>query len=276
MTLLQKARRLSAAASLSTIQIISGSFLLGAGAIATATPAAACSDGAYMGAVCFIATDFCPEGFLAANGQSLAISTNQALYSLLGFRFGGSGQSFNLPDLRARSPLGSGQSPDAGVASAVAAGQKLGQQTVTMTSNQVAPHVHQASLALTSGSQTVNIPAVPSTLGVDVSLKAKSTNGANALLPDSYLAQGGVGPNAAPIYNPTPPAGTADVSLKGLSASLTGNVGQPAFSFNVTVPTSGTVTVQPNQVAAVPIATQTPGLGLTACISTGGLYPPRP
>jgi microcystin-dependent protein len=41
------------------------------------------------------------DGFLPCRGDSLSINGNEALYSLIGTKFGGDGSShFNIPDLR--------------------------------------------------------------------------------------------------------------------------------------------------------------------------------
>lgn len=41
-----------------------------------------------------------PTNWALCDGRVLQISTNQALYSLIGNTFGGSSTTFNLPDLR--------------------------------------------------------------------------------------------------------------------------------------------------------------------------------
>lgn len=47
-----------------------------------------------------------PKGWAVCEGQTLAISTNQALFAILGTKFGGDGVStFRLPDLRGRAPV---------------------------------------------------------------------------------------------------------------------------------------------------------------------------
>jgi len=78
--------------------------VIGAGFVFDATTNSAhagCSRAAYMGSVCITASTFCPEGFLEANGQLLAISNNQSLYSLLGTAYGGDGRTkFGLPNLQ--------------------------------------------------------------------------------------------------------------------------------------------------------------------------------
>ncbi len=66
-----------------------------------AAPAAACGPEPYIGATCVFAGSFCPEGYLPADGRSIEIKSNLALYSLLGSTYGGDKTTvFNLPDLR--------------------------------------------------------------------------------------------------------------------------------------------------------------------------------
>ncbi len=55
----------------------------------------------YLGFVFTIATDFCPQGTAPTQGQLLPIKQNQALYSLLGTRYGGDGKTtFALPRMQ--------------------------------------------------------------------------------------------------------------------------------------------------------------------------------
>jgi microcystin-dependent protein len=55
-----------------------------------------------IGTILWLTFAWTPQGTLEANGQCMPINSNQALYSLLGDRYGGSYQSNNfcLPDLR--------------------------------------------------------------------------------------------------------------------------------------------------------------------------------
>lgn len=70
-----------------------------------AGPALACGVDSYMGEVCGTAATYCPDGTLPANGQTVQIRQYQALYALLGTRFGGDGKStFGLPNLRDNMP----------------------------------------------------------------------------------------------------------------------------------------------------------------------------
>ncbi len=60
--------------------------------------------------------NFAPRSWAFCNGQLLAISSNTALFSLLGTIYGGDGRTtFALPDLRGRVPVHSGSSPGPGL-----------------------------------------------------------------------------------------------------------------------------------------------------------------
>lgn len=57
-----------------------------------------------LGEIDVFAFNFAPANWMECAGQTLSISTNQALYSLLGTTFGGNGSTtFCLPDLRSAS-----------------------------------------------------------------------------------------------------------------------------------------------------------------------------
>ncbi len=75
--------------------------VLGITIIWPTAPAQACGDSSYIGEVCVFAFNFCPQGYLPADGRSLPIRDNAALFSLLGITYGGDGKTdFKLPDLR--------------------------------------------------------------------------------------------------------------------------------------------------------------------------------
>jgi|AntRauTorckE5430_2_1112549.scaffolds.fasta_scaffold02401_7 microcystin-dependent protein len=58
------------------------------------------------------AGNFAPENWALCQGQIIAITQNQALFSILGTTYGGDGRTtFSLPDLRGRVPVGAGQGP---------------------------------------------------------------------------------------------------------------------------------------------------------------------
>jgi len=82
-----------------------------------------------------------PKGWQRCEGQLLQISQNTALFALLGTMYGGDGrQTFGLPDLRGRTPVGVGSTslaPDPGVQ-----GASAGAETVVLTVGQLPSHRH--------------------------------------------------------------------------------------------------------------------------------------
>jgi len=86
------------------------------------------------------AGNFAPRGNAFCDGQLLAISQNDALFSLLGTIYGGDGRStFGLPDLRGRVPIHKGNGPGLTPRSI---GQRSGKETVTLTKNELPQHNH--------------------------------------------------------------------------------------------------------------------------------------
>jgi microcystin-dependent protein len=68
--------------------------------IAMGLSAAPCAAGGdpFLGEIDTFAFNFCPTGWAPLNGQLLQISTNTALFSLLGTTYGGDGKTtFALP-----------------------------------------------------------------------------------------------------------------------------------------------------------------------------------
>ncbi len=102
------------------------------------------------------ASSFLPNGWATASGQTLAINQNTAVFSLLGTTYGGDGiQTFGLPDLRGRAPIGVGQGP--GLSPQIL-GETIGTETSTMTVAQMPDHDHTIPTApgltgLTGGNQ---------------------------------------------------------------------------------------------------------------------------
>ena len=102
---------------------------------------------------CF-AGNFTPRGWQFCNGQLLAITSNQALFSLLGTTYGGDGRTtFGLPQLQSRVPIGTGQG--AGLPN-VTLGQVAGVEKVTLTAANLPPHVHNGPVNVAQQCNTNN------------------------------------------------------------------------------------------------------------------------
>jgi microcystin-dependent protein len=83
---------------------------------------------------------FAPQGWSFCDGQLLPIAQNDTLFALIGTTYGGDGQTtFGLPDLRGRVPVHNGQG--SGMSNRVL-GASGGQETVTLTVNELPAHAH--------------------------------------------------------------------------------------------------------------------------------------
>lgn len=115
---------------------------LSLGLIAPASQARAGAD-PFLGELMLAGFNFCPRGWAEANGALLPISSNTALFSLLGTMYGGDGRTtFALPDLRGRVAIGVGAGPGL---QPITQGERLGQPTTTQTIATMAPHTHMAT-----------------------------------------------------------------------------------------------------------------------------------
>ncbi|MGK7909049.1 MAG: phage tail protein [Synechococcus sp.] len=89
----------------------------------------------YLGEIRMFGFNFAPRGWAQCNGETLPISQNQSLYSILGTTYGGDGRtSFALPDLRGRVPIHK--------SSTYPLGTKSGVESITMTEAQMPAHTH--------------------------------------------------------------------------------------------------------------------------------------
>ena len=128
---------------------------------------------------------YAPKGWALANGQLMPINQNQALFSLIGTTYGGNGiQTFALPNLQGRTPVG--------VGNGINYGEIAGVESVTLLSVNVPPHIHafNASGAAASvtkpvagdsiASQGANVYALPASFG---SMSAASVSAVNGSQP---------------------------------------------------------------------------------------------
>lgn len=106
----------------------------------------------FVGQVIAVGFNFAPVGWVLCNGQLLPIGQYEVLYTLLGTTYGGDGiNTFGVPDLRGRSPIGQGTGP--GLPTAVL-GQAAGTETVTLLTTQMPAHPHLLQASTTTGTQT--------------------------------------------------------------------------------------------------------------------------
>lgn len=105
-----------------------------------------------IGYTTLFAGNFAPKSWALCQGQLLAISSNTALFSILGTVYGGNGTTtFGLPDLRGRAVVGAGQGPGL---SSYSLGQTGGAENVSLGQTQMAQHVHPIQVTMTPQAST--------------------------------------------------------------------------------------------------------------------------
>jgi microcystin-dependent protein len=98
----------------------------------------------FLGQIMLSGFGFAPRAFAQCSGQLLLINQNTALFSLLGTYYGGNGvQSFGLPDLRGRTPIGAGGSYQIG--------QPSGVENVALTPGSLPTHAHLVNATTAAG-----------------------------------------------------------------------------------------------------------------------------
>jgi microcystin-dependent protein len=181
---------------------------------------------AFMALIASFGFNYAPYGWALCNGQILNISTNSALFALLGTMYGGNGQTtFGLPDLRGRAMIGMGQGP--GLSNYYQGLQGVGG---TETCNTLVAHTHAATIANASatvkaysGTGTATAPSSRSNINV---LSGSTVNLYGSTAPDTVMNVGGGAVTGAVTVNP---AGV------GTSFSLM----QPYLPMNFSISTTG-------------------------------------
>ncbi len=102
----------------------------------------------FLAQIIRFAGNFAIQGWALCYGQLLPISSNSALFSILGTIYGGDGRTtFALPDLRGRVPMhwghGSGRVPRL-------IGQRGGVETVVLVTSEIPSHNHVVNPRYTS------------------------------------------------------------------------------------------------------------------------------
>jgi microcystin-dependent protein len=160
-------------------------------------------DSPFLGQIQSFGFNFAPYGWALCQGQIQAISSNAALFSLLGTAFGGNGTStFGLPDLQGRSMVGTGQ----GVGlSDITWGEVGGTENVSILVSNMAAHTHTATATSTLYGESV------------AGAHADPTGNLLAQLPAAYAAVG-AGTNVA--FDSTAVASSVTVGNAGGSVPV--------------------------------------------------------
>jgi microcystin-dependent protein len=100
----------------------------------------------YIGSIYAFGFDYAPQGWVPCNGALLPISQYETLYVLIGTTYGGDGvNSFAVPNLQGRVPIGTGQGP---ALSNYYLGQQAGNEAVTINPNNLPAHSHTGTISV--------------------------------------------------------------------------------------------------------------------------------
>jgi microcystin-dependent protein len=170
-----------------------------------------------MGEIRIMGFNFPPKHWAQCNGQLMAISQNQALFSLLGTTYGGNGvTTFALPDLRTLA-LG-------GVSSSYPLGAITGEYAHTLLQTEIPSHVHFLKVDATkAGSSNLSTAAAGNSFGQTGSSASEGT---------------------APVYNMystvvTPTAPMAPQALGTAGGSQPHENRQPFLTVNICIALAG-------------------------------------
>ena len=152
--------------------------------------------------------NFAPRGWAFCNGQLLAISSNNALFSILGTIYGGDGRTtFALPDLRSRAPLHVQSYAGYGL-SARRLGERGGRETITLSTSNLPIHTHtvqvqNASIATSSSAATESEPDSNFILGAATIYSDRAPDGTigTVTVPSSTTSSEGA---SSPVDNMPP------------------------------------------------------------------------
>lgn len=201
----------------------------------------------YLGSIFLWPLSWVPDYLMFCNGQLLQVTQNQALFSLIGYTYGGNGQStFALPDLRSRVPIGVGQGTNL---TPVKLAQQGGSENSTLIT-----HTHSAqfvnptvsvngSFSVNNTVATTEIPTPGSTLAA-----IQTTDNGDPPVTGPALGYNNAAPNT-PINGLSIYAnlngGSVNIVQQGNSTGVYANM-QPFLGMNFVIVVSGIYPVRPN------------------------------
>ncbi len=137
-------------------KILAAALAVAAMGSAGSSPAYAQQGTQFIGQISAFGGSFCPRDWAEANGAPLPISSNQALFAILGTQFGGNGRTtLGLPDLQGRRPIGAGNAPGLGD---FRVGQKGGQVEFVLNAVHLPSHSHTGFVAASPAAGDTNQP----------------------------------------------------------------------------------------------------------------------
>lgn len=192
---------------------------------------------AYIGQILPWAVPFAPKGWALCNGQVLTVAQNQALFAVIGNKYGGDGKvNFALPNLGSRLTVCTDPYHQVQPTVQLNSGTVAGAPTVTLAAQNLASHTHSAGPVAMQGTPT---------------LPTARAAAANQLSPGTGAVLG-----TTTTVKPYATGKTPDTAIAGLTVTT---------SLVCQVAGAG---------APIPLLPPYLGLNFIICVS-GGYYPPH-
>jgi microcystin-dependent protein len=199
----------------------------------------------YVGEIIQVGFNFAPQGYAFCDGQLMPISENETLF-LIGTTYGGDGETtFALPDLRGRTPIGTGQGP--GLANNYQLGETGGSETTTITVGQMPAHTH-----------TIDSSGLTATVRV-------RNGGANQTSPVGNVFAGDTSPALAPVSDVVRTAHITD--LRSRIDAYRAGLGLAPFAYTDPALTAAATTIRAVHITELRTALQ-------QAYAQAGLTPP--
>jgi len=198
-----------------------------------------------IGEIRAFAGNFAPRNWMFCAGQTIAIQSNAALFSILGTTYGGNGTStFQLPNLASRVAIGAGAGPGLPT---YTLGQPVGEENHTLVLQEMTAHTHFAQPVSNGAAWTGSY-----------TLMGANDQGGQTSPVGCYLGTDQL--SGAQIYAPSTATDLVDLNAASVSAIL------KAPSASATIQLAGGGTGHPNI---------QPVLGLNYIICCVGFFPSR-
>jgi len=212
-----------------------------------------------LGEIKLFAGSFAPQGWYTCEGQTLSISQNTALFSILGTTYGGDGMTtFKLPDLRGAFPTQCTNLSGFHPGGTYTFGQTGGAQNATITAINLPPHTH--TIIKGPGTNLQGTVTVTTTMNVSPNPANTGTPGTTTVLAQTVDS----GSGAAEYMNT---ATTGLINNTAMLASATSNT----LNFDPTGLTMTPYGSGPNPIPTVPNF-----VAMQYIIAYEGIYPSRP
>jgi len=240
-------------------------------------------DAPFLGAIFIWAGAFAPRGYRFCDGSLMQVQQNAALFAILGVQYGGNGRdTFGLPDLRGRFPVGfNASNPQLPILPQL--GQTGGHPTATLSTDNLPPHDHSPTFNAINKPRDVTIKGAAKSGSITASASIAVTPGNGGTLPANgtnnyYLTGGKIGSNNVGGFTTTAPTAGNTAGVTGVSVNVDTSTYQPALADRVVnIPdllTDGTIT-SARIGNSKPVDIYSPFQVLNYIIAIEGLFPPR-